>query len=530
MSEVGRPDIEAYALTNWLVGPFAVASTVEAAAEPTLAPWQMKFHDIALGALRRLAGQEHIPDGWTPAPVEGASLYRELAYERKLHSMIGGLKAYVTDKPSGAAITKFRANQYEITDTLYHAVEDVMLGDPIRVKSPTGSGKTAVIVGLTEGLKYHEQPSDEAGVLILVPRKDILGQTVATFAQFSQAIRPSVYFGEKKELGKVTVMTYQSFNNAFKAGVITRDMFDAVIRDESHRARGDEISRNLKHFIHGGKGDKPKAVFDMSATPKVKAEQLHYSMTVVEGIKRGILSPVSARRIYTGADITELEDRDFRDDFSRGEVRSLIHNRARNEIIVDEIVSGLRSGRRTIVRCLPGEDLAHPGIIQQMLAERGKIPIRNSYMEDREVRLPHVLTIRGDMRMEERKKIYKIFSEDMNFDLDVLLFVETMTEGWDGPIAKKLINAAPCRAEWLIEQLFGRVLRPYARHSGKIVTAQAVDLIDHSASGQVSFTNILDRDAPMGMRYREGVVVGKGLADLSDQLRTENGAFEQIAA
>jgi superfamily II DNA or RNA helicase len=405
----------------------------------------------------------------------------------------------------------------------------VIIGKPIRVKSPTGSGKTAVIVGLTEGLKYGETPNDEKGVLILVPRKDILDQTVKAFDTFSGTIRPSVYFGEKKELGKVTVMTYQSFNKAYKAGIITREMFDAVVRDESHRARGEETDRNLRHFIHGGKGDKPKAVFDLSATPKVSQESLHYSKTVVEGISEGILSPVAARRIFTGASIEELEDYDFRDDFSKGEVRSLIHNRERNEIIVREILSGLRSGRRTIVRCLPGQDLLHTRIIEQMIAEQGAVPILNPYMEDRERRPPNVVIVRGDMPIDTRRKIYKIFGQDMNFDLDVLLFVETMTEGWDGPIAKKLINASPCRAEWVVEQLFGRVLRPYKRHSGKTVAAQAIDLIDNSLSGQKSFTDILDRDAPEGMRYREGVVVGKELADLADPQRIPRGAFELIA-
>jgi superfamily II DNA or RNA helicase len=357
-----------------------------------------------------------------------------------------------------------------------------------------------------------------------------LAQTIAAFEQFSDTIRPSIYFGEQKNLGKVTVMTYQSFNKAYEAGLLTKDMFNAVIRDESHRTGGKTVAKNLHDFCYGSDDEKHMAVFDLSATPRVDAETLVYSKSVVDGIGEGLLVPVAARRIFTDAQIIERTERfAFQTDFTEGEIGSLIYNQARNEIIVDEILSGLRGGRRTIVRCLPGDKLAHPGVIKDMLEARGKVKIMNPYMEDYERRKPHVAIIRGDMSMNTRKKLYQIFSENMNFDLDVLLFVETMTEGWDGPIAKKLINASPTRAEWLMEQLFGRILRPYQRYSGELVTAEAVDLIDRSDSGQTSFTDILTRDGPEGMRYREGVTVGKDLADLSDPLRRRYGAYEPAA-
>jgi len=526
-----QPPLEGVRYTDFLVGPFGITPGCEE--NQSLEAWQLPFHEVALGALKRVAdvGQRApLPEDWQPAPADGAALYRDLAYERKLHGMIGGLKSYVADKPEGSAISKFRDNQHEMAEALAEAFEGVRFGEPIRVKSPTGSGKTAVIVGLTEGLKHKEQPNDEAGVLILVPRKDILAQTITAFERFSDTIWPSIYFGEQKNLSKVTVMTYQSFNKAYEAGLLTKNMFNAVIRDESHRAGGKTISKNLHDFCYGSDDEKHMAVFDLSATPRVDEETLVYSKSVVSGIGEGLLAPVSARRIFTGAQIIERAERfAFQTDFTEGEVGSLIHNQARNEVIVDEILSGLRGGRRTIVRCLPGDNLAHPEIIKSMLDARGKVKIVNPYMEDYERRKPNVVIIRGDMPINTRKKLYKVFSEDMNFDLDVLLFVETMTEGWDGPIAKKLINASPTRAGWLMEQLFGRVLRPYTRHSGELVTAEAVDLIDRSDSGQVSFTDILTRDGPEGMRYREGATVGKDLADLSDPLRRKHGAYELAA-
>lgn len=515
---------EAFELTSWLVGPYQMRPE----GSQSLEEWQIPFHEVALGALKGLAAANHIPDGWVPDPVKGIELYKQLTYERKLHTMIRGLKIYAAERPEEGAIAKFRDNQYDMTNTLAEVFTTAAVGSPIRVKSPTGSGKTAVIVGLTEGLKYKEKRGEEVGVLILVPRKDILGQTTNAFAQFSSNIRPSVYFGEQKNMSDVTVMTYQSFNRAYNEGVLPRNRFDAVIRDESHRAHGDETGRNLRAFCYGNRGNRPLVVFDMSATPKGGGE-LHYEKTVVEGVGEGLLSPISARRIYTNSRINETEVHRKHDDFLMGEVSGLIDDKARNEQIVQEVLAGLRGGRRTIVRCVRGDNLRHLDVLDKMIRQKGKVEIMNPYMQDIEFRPVHVLAVRGSMSMAERKKIYKIFSEDLNFDLDVLLFVETMTEGWDGPIAKKLINAAPSRSDWLMEQLLGRVLRPYRRYNGELVTAEAVDFIDHSQSGQVSFTDILDRDAPPGMLYREGAIIGKGLIDLRSPWRGENGAFYRAA-
>lgn len=515
---------EAIELTNWLVGPYQMHGEDY----QDLEAWQVPFHEVALGGLRRLAATERVPDGWAPDPMSGLELYKQLAYERKTHSMIRGLKTYASERPEDGAIAKFRYNQHDMTETLAEAFTSTALGEPIRIKSPTASGKTAVIVGLTEGLKYKEKRSEEVGVLILVPRKDILGQTTQAFEDFSNTIRPTIYFGEQKNMSDVTIMTYQSFNRAYKEGLLPRDRFNAVIRDESHRAQGDETSRNLDAFCYGSRGNRPLAVFDMSATPK-GAGELHYEKTVVEGIGEGLLSPISARRIYTNSQINEREIHRKHDDFLMGEVSGLIDDRVRNEQIVREILSGLREGRRVITRCVRGDNLRHLDVLERMIDQKGRVQIMNPYMQDTEFRKAHVLAIRGSMSMSERKKIYKIFSEDLNFDLDVLLFVETMTEGWDGPIAKKLINAAPSRSDWLMEQLLGRVLRPYRRRNGELVTAEAVDFIDRSKSGQVSFTHILDRDAPPRMRYREGAIIGKGLVDLRSPWRGENGAFELVA-
>lgn len=521
MSEV-NPAV--YPLADWLVGPFGADEQAIRSGEG-LEPWRQPFYKMAVSALQRVCGKDDIPQGWMPTPQEGAELYRELSYERKLHSMAGGLKAYIAERPEGSAIARFRNNQHEIAERLGEVFDGVNINKPIIIKSPTASGKTPVIVGLTEGLRYH---NPDVSILELVPRKDILLGMLKAFRQFSKDIDPAVYFGESKDIGKVTIMTYQSFNNAYKKGIITRDMFDAVIRDESHRAHGEATGRALQEFCFGSEDGRHLAVFDMSATPKVAEEKLDYSKSIIEGISEGLLSPVSARSVYTRSQIHETGSFRNRNDFSKIEMHPLIDDKERNKKIIHEITSGLASGRRAIARLVPGDNLRHPQVIKEMLDRLGKVHIVNPYMGDHEYRPINSVILRGDMSMATRNKIYQIFSEDYNFDLDVLLFVETIKEGWDGPIAKKLVNAAPTRQAWVTEQLLGRVMRKYQRHNGEVVTAEAVDLIDESISGQVSFTDILNRDAPAGMMYREGVTIGSNLIDYHNPQRGPMGAFESM--
>ncbi len=85
---MSQPDVlrpEAYDLADYLVGPFDYAAEPDAG-QPAAAPyegiqeWQVPFYDVALGALRRVAGQEELQPDWMPGSAEGAQLYRKLAH------------------------------------------------------------------------------------------------------------------------------------------------------------------------------------------------------------------------------------------------------------------------------------------------------------------------------------------------------------------------------------------------------------------------------------------------------------------
>ena len=343
-------------ITSWLVGPYGPEGT-------GLEEWQLPFHNIALEGIKRATGLSQIPPEWSPDPAMALDLYEQLRYERTLHGMMYGLRKYVRERPADRVISKFRDNQIDMAETFADALINMSVGEPVHLglKSPTGTGKTAVIVGVTEGLKYAEKGREEVGVLILVPLRDLVEQTCGAFKQYGSRIRPTRYFSDSKDLSPVTVMTYQSFIGAYESGSLRSLKIDAVVCDESHMSRGDKTARSLRAFCQASRGNKPLVVFEMSATPK--GGELIYEETVVESIGNGLLSPAAARRVYTGSSIMERPTRIEHMDFATDEVRGLIDDPHRNKMIVDEVLSGLASGRRVIVRCLPGDNLRHTTII-----------------------------------------------------------------------------------------------------------------------------------------------------------------------
>lgn len=525
------PQLEAFPLTDYLVGPFAheaEVDTLNPAPPPYegLQSWQVPFYRVAMDALRRMAGQEELSDEWTPTPVQGAELYRELAHDRKVHGMVTGLKEYIHDYKRGEIKTPLREDQQEMFDAINEALTGMLNEDQVTIKSATGTGKTAVMIKLVEALKYKEQPSDPAKVMLLVPTKDILGQTIKAIKRFAPDLDFGVYFGEHKEMRDVTLITYRSFDIAVRAGILTRDMVDVLIKDEEDESGGKKISESLAKIVDGETGDKRKILFGFSATP-TEEENLAFERNILEAIDQGILSPISGVVRKTNATINEQPRFRKREDYAPEELEALIDNDPRNEIIIREVLSGLANGRRIAVRCLPGGELLHPNLLKDRL-NATKTTIKDPYTGATSRRNIRSVVIDGNMPMHIRRLLYNVYNNplrDGSEGIDVLLFVDTITRGFDSPILTKLINACPTRKRRKAEQLWGRLTRPFRRMDGSLQYGQAVDLEDESKQDQVLFRDVINRYAPPGMQYKEGALIGPGLCDPRPS-RNNVSAFE----
>ncbi|HYH74648.1 MAG TPA: DEAD/DEAH box helicase family protein, partial [Candidatus Saccharimonadales bacterium] len=526
MAVESLPPPHEIALTNFLIGPFGAGNNPP----EKLQDWQLAYHDVALGALKRVAGAESLPADWMPSPGEGAELYRELAYDRKMHTMTHGLRRFVDDYKSGAIATKLRDDQKEMMDTLATTVVEQGATSQITIKAPTAIGKTAVYTTLIAALKYKEQPNEPVTALVLVPTASINDQTVRAFLQFTP-IKPGEYHGNRKEIKDVTVMTYQSFENALRNGHITRSVFDVVVRDESDTFARGQTNEAINDFCFDEETGKNKLVFGASATT-LEGQELSFKRTLLEGISDGRLSPVMARNIETGIDIAaEPNVDDMHQDYEENPddiLRPLIYHTKRNEIIVSEVVSGLQMGRKVLVRCIAGDNLKHTQILKEMIEAHAEVDIKHPYFDNQTIRRKiRTAIISGDMPLPQRRAILQLYNDPTKDYFDVLLFVDTLTRGFDSPISKKLVNASTPWTQRVAEQALGRVERMFRRKSGRIVTGEIVDLVDNRRTGYTA-QDIINRDAPKGMRYKQGAIIGPDLRDVRVPDSEPNSAFEPI--
>lgn len=109
----------------------------------------------------------------------------------------------------------------------------------------TGAGKTII----TGALSKLSEPFGRT--IIIVPSKSLVTQTEVDYRNIGLDV--GVYYGDRKEIGKThTISTWQSLSSLCKKGddgdFDIHDMLDgvvAVIVDEGHSAKGDELQKML---------------------------------------------------------------------------------------------------------------------------------------------------------------------------------------------------------------------------------------------------------------------------------------------
>lgn len=565
MEQNSRDLPEAYQLADYLVGPFtheiitgpgvAIRANEQASealdvnspdspehTDPSQHPtqtetlhglegWQVPFYRVALNALRSVCGHERVPQDWVPQPAQGAELYRQLAYHRKMHGMVRGLNQFISDYKTGRTETLLREDQQEVMDDIAASLTQNGTERQITVKSATGTGKTAILINLIRGLKSQEQPNDQVGVVLLVPSKDILNRTIEAFEQFAPEIEVGQYYADSKEMRKVTIMVNRSFDIAVRRGTLTRDMVDVVIKDEEHETWGKKIGESLENFCTNPETGEHKALFGFSATPS-ETENIAHEKTILEAVDRGIVSPFSITERRTTSTIHEIRElrKKAPEDYTEEELNSLINDDPRNQIIIQEVLSGLADGRRVAVRCLPGGELEHPRLLFEKLRAI-KTPIVDPYTGIKTFRRIRPIVIAGSMPSRDRKLALKAFNNpfmDGSDGLDVLLFVDTLTRGFDSPILGKIINSCPSLSWTVMEQLLGRIVRYFKRMDGSIQYKQAVDIVDESVSGQVTFSDVISHYAPTEQRYIHGKIIGKGLRDPRYPQKDDQGKIFEV--
>jgi superfamily II DNA or RNA helicase len=303
------------------------------------------------------------------------------------------------------------------------------------VVAPTGAGKTIMLSALIG--KRHQEGKR---ILVLQHRDELVAQNREKFLKVNPNISTSIVNGTIKKWDGDTifsmVQTLSRENN-----LRHRPKFDMVVVDESHHAAADTYMR----IIEAVKEDNEHAeIVGFTATPnrgdgkglRSVFTNCSHQIELATLIREGFLVPPKAYVVDVG--VTEALEGVTRrgNDFDMDEVAQIMNKRVINERVVNEWQD--RAGdRKTVVFC---STINHAQDLLDMFIEH-------------DINAEMVI---GDTPKPEREQIL----HDLEFgDVQVVVNVAVLTEGFDAPPVSCVVLTRPCSFKSTMVQMIGRGLR-----------------------------------------------------------------------
>tara|TARA_R100000808_G_scaffold1584_1_gene7069 strand:- start:11726 stop:13396 length:1671 start_codon:yes stop_codon:yes gene_type:complete len=303
------------------------------------------------------------------------------------------------------------------------------------VVAPTGAGKTIMLSALAG--KRHKKGKR---TLILQHRDELVSQNNIKFNKVNENISTSIVNGKVKNWeGEVVFSMVQTMSR--ENNLNGRPKFDLVIVDESHHV----AAPTYKKIINAVKKDNDKVeIVGFTATPnrgdgkglRSIFNNCSHQIELATLIREGFLVPLKAFVIDIGVREDLSKVRKLTSDYDMEQVDSIMNRRVINERVVDEWEE--KAGdRKTIVFC---STISHA---------KGLL----SSFRERDI-LADIVT--GETPSEERAEIL----HDLEYkDLQVVVNVAVLTEGFDAQAVSCIILTRPCSYKSTMVQMIGRGLR-----------------------------------------------------------------------
>lgn len=325
--------------------------------------------------------------------------------------------------------------------------------------NPTGTGKTVFFATLPIFHQFKRR------ILVLVHRDTLAKQAKKKIEFWNPAVTVGVEQGTQRSDGteRVIVASVQTLGRPTrrpipgKPGKFTKepnrrlcalnpDDFDAVIIDEAHHSIAASYRLILQYFGFLDANFKKtvpapnRLLLGVTATPKrgdgarldTIFDRKIYEYFLDEAIREGWLVNIRCLRIKTTSSLDDVHR--LGDDLKKDELARAVNNPARNKQCVD-IWLKYASDRPTIAF---GVDIKHAQDLAEEFRRRG---VRCVAIWD------------GD---PDEEKSIELFEKG---ELDVLVNVEKLTEGFDVSRVSCVLLARPTASEALFKQMVGRGTR-----------------------------------------------------------------------
>ena len=303
------------------------------------------------------------------------------------------------------------------------------------VVAPTGAGKTIMLSALV-GKRFKVGNK----VLVLQHRDELVRQNKTKFSRVNPDITTSIVDGSEKDWSGSTIFSMvQTLSRENNLSHINH--FDLVVVDESHHAVADTYMRIINKVKEANDSVE---IVGFTATPnrgdkkglKKVFTNCSHQIEISTLIREGFLVPPKTFVIDVGVQKDLANVRKTVTDFDMSEVEKIMNKRAINEKIVAEWQDKAET-RKTVVFC---STINHA---QDVCDEFRRANIRAEI-------------VTGDTPSEERKQILKDLEHG---DVQVVVNVAVLTEGFDAPPISCIVLTRPCSYKSTMVQMIGRGLR-----------------------------------------------------------------------
>ena len=303
------------------------------------------------------------------------------------------------------------------------------------VVAPTGAGKTIMLSALV-GERYK----DGKKILVMQHRDELVDQNKSKFERINPYITTSIVNGTVKNWDGNTIFSMvQTISR--ERNLRDRPKFDMIVVDESHHAAADTYLK----VINAVKEDNPDAeIVGFTATPnrgdgkglRSVFNNCSHQIEITTLIREGFLVPPKSYVIDCGVGDQLNNVSRKGNDFDMEQVEAIMNHKVINDKVVTEWMDHAE-GRKTVVFC---STIKHAEDLLESFVE---------YDVDAKL-------VTGDTPKDERAET---LHELAYGDLQVVVNVSVLTEGFDAPAVSCIVLTRPCSQKGTMVQMIGRGLR-----------------------------------------------------------------------
>ena len=298
--------------------------------------------------------------------------------------------------------------------------------------SATGTGKT--FLSAFDAIAFNPKK-----LLFVVHRLTIAKNSLKTFKKvFGNDKSMGLYSGDKRDLDCDFVFsTIQTISKSIHFENFTKNHFDYIIIDETHRSGADSYLRLLNYF-------EPKFLLGMTATPertdgndifKLFDHNIAYEIRLNKAMEEEMLSSFH----YYGVSDLVIDSKEIE---KKTDFNLLISSERVNRIIEKANFYGSDNGiTRGLIFC---SRISEAIELANLFNSKGF----------------KTIALTGDNSEEERAKaIESLESDNLNEKLDYIFTVDIFNEGIDIPKINQIIMLRPTESSIIFIQQLGRGLR-----------------------------------------------------------------------